>query len=50
MHNGFMGGPFISLTTYDENRNRLVTVDGYCYVPQLKKEIFKRDGVNRLFN
>ena len=43
MHNGYMGGPFISLTTYDENRNRLVTVEGYCYAPQLKKRDFLKE-------
>ncbi len=33
----FMGGPFISLTTVDEKRNRVVTVEGYVYFPNNKK-------------
>jgi len=43
MHNGFMGGPFISVTTFDETRNRIVTVEGYCYAPQLKKRDFLKE-------
>jgi len=33
----FMGGPFISLTTVDEKRNRVVTAEGYVYFPNNKK-------------
>jgi len=37
--NGYMGGPFISHSVYDEARNRIVTVEGYVYYPNQKKRI-----------
>jgi hypothetical protein len=37
VENGFMGGPFISHTTLDEERNRVVTVEGFVFAPQEKK-------------
>lgn len=40
--NDFMGGPFVSYTTVDEKRNRVVTVDGYVYAPKDKKRNFTR--------
>ncbi|MBL4704145.1 MAG: DUF4837 family protein [Flavobacteriales bacterium] len=40
MHNGFMGGPFVSITTFDKANGRIVTVEGYCYAPLLKKRDF----------
>lgn len=33
----FMGGPFISWTYVDEQRNRLVTAFGYVYAPKINK-------------
>ncbi len=30
---GFMGGPFVSFTTLDKKRNRVVTVEGFVYAP-----------------
>lgn len=39
LENGFMGGPFISHSVYDEKRGRIVTVDGYIYYPNQKKRI-----------
>ncbi|TFH28127.1 MAG: DUF4837 family protein [Bacteroidia bacterium] len=39
LENGFMGGPFISHSVYDAQRNRIVTVDGYVYHPNQKKRI-----------
>ncbi len=30
----FMGGPFISFSTVDEERNRIITVEGYVYSPK----------------
>jgi hypothetical protein len=39
LENGFMGGPFISHSVYDERRNRIVTVDGYLYHPNQKKRV-----------
>jgi hypothetical protein len=37
LENGFMGGPFLSHSVYDEKRGRIVTVDGYIYHPNQKK-------------
>jgi len=39
LENGFMGGPFISHSVYDETRGRIVTVDGYIYHPNQKKRV-----------
>ncbi len=42
MHGAKMGGPFISLTTVDEQRGRIVTVEGFAYAPQFdKRELIK---------
>ncbi len=35
--NGFMGGPFITLMTYDEKNNRAVMLDGFVYAPNDNK-------------
>lgn len=40
--NGFMGGPFVSLTKVDEANNRIVTVEGYIYAPHDKKREYIR--------
>jgi hypothetical protein len=37
LENDFMGGPFISHTTLDEERNRVITVEGFVYAPGVKK-------------
>lgn len=37
VQNAFMGGPFISITTLDENRNRVITMEGYVYAPRKDK-------------
>jgi hypothetical protein len=37
-----MGGPFISLTTVDEERNRVITVEGYVYAPRFNKRNYLR--------
>lgn len=43
LENGFMGGPFVSLTTVDKARGRVVTVDGYVYAPgQKKRELMRQ--------
>jgi hypothetical protein len=43
MENGqVMGGPFISLSTVDTIRNRVVTVDGYVFAPNSEKRIYVR--------
>jgi hypothetical protein len=33
----FMGGPFVSFTTVDKKRNRIITADGYVYGGDKKK-------------
>jgi len=43
MHNAFMGGPFISLTTYDEKKQRIVVVEGYVYAPHFRKMEYLRE-------
>ncbi|MFC2086850.1 DUF4837 family protein [Bacteroidota bacterium] len=40
--NDFMGGPFVSFTTLDEKRNRVVTVEGYVYAPKYEKRNYIR--------
>jgi len=37
-----MGGPFISLTTINQNRNLVITVEGYVYAPRFKKRNYLR--------
>jgi hypothetical protein len=33
LEKGAMGGPFVSISTVDEKRNQVVTVEGYVYAP-----------------
>ncbi len=37
LHNGFMGGPFISHSIVDKKRNKVVVADAYVYYPNNKK-------------
>ncbi len=37
LHNGFMGGPFISHSIIDKKRNKVVVADAYVYYPNNKK-------------
>ncbi|MBU1717990.1 MAG: DUF4837 family protein [Bacteroidetes bacterium] len=39
----FLGGPFISITTYDPTRNRLFTIEGSLYVPDYDKRVYIRE-------
>ena len=43
LEKAFMGGPFISLTTLDKKRNRIVTADGFVYAPSLNKRNYIRE-------
>ena len=43
MENGFMGGPFVSVTTLDKKRNRVVTVEGYVFAPKFKKREYVKE-------
>ncbi len=39
---GSMGGPFVSLTTVDEKRNRVVTAEGFVFAPgEEKRELLR---------
>ena len=37
VYGDFMGGPFVSYTTVDTKTNRVITLDGYVYAPDLNK-------------
>lgn len=39
LEGGYMGGPFVSHSVYDQERGRIVTVEGYVYFPNQKKRI-----------
>lgn len=41
--NDFYGGPFLSMTTYDAKRKRIVTVEGYVHAPNFHKREFLRE-------
>ena len=49
LHNGFMGGPFVSLSTVDELRKRVVTVEGFVYAPSEEKRELLRQVESILF-
>ncbi|MCK4662189.1 MAG: DUF4837 family protein [Bacteroidales bacterium] len=38
----YMGGPFVSFSTVDEKRNRIITVEGYVYAPMFDKRNYIR--------
>ena len=38
-----MGGPFYSLTLFDERSGDLVTVEGYAYAPYFDKREYMRE-------
>jgi hypothetical protein len=39
----FMGGPYVSISTVDTVRNRLVTAEAFVYAPQFDKREFVRE-------
>jgi hypothetical protein len=43
MENAIMGGPFVSLTTYDEARGLIVTVEGFVFAPKFDKREYMRE-------
>ena len=49
LQNGFMGGPFVSLSTIDELRQRVVTVEGFVFAPSKKKRELLRQVESILF-
>jgi hypothetical protein len=50
MENALMGGPFMSVTTYDEKRNRIITVDGYVFAPYFRKMEYMREVEAMLYS
>ena len=43
VHGAFMGGPFVSLTTLDPIRGRVLTLEGYIYAPKYdKRELLRQ--------
>jgi hypothetical protein len=49
LENGFMGGPFVSITTVDKSRGRVVTVEGFVYGPGEKKRELMRQMESILY-
>jgi hypothetical protein len=43
VENDFMGGPFISLSTYDEVNNRIITIEGEVFAPKFDKREYLRE-------
>lgn len=41
--NDFRGGPFVSLTIHDPERNRIIVVDGMVHAPQFTKREYLRE-------
>jgi hypothetical protein len=42
LEHGFMGGPFVNVSTIDTKRNRIVTVEGWVYAPNQNKRNWLR--------
>lgn len=42
LEKGFMGGPFVSVSTVDQKRNRIVTVEGFVFAPKFQKRTYLR--------
>jgi hypothetical protein len=42
LENAFMGGPFVSFTTIDDQRKRIITVEGFVFAPRKEKRNFLR--------
>jgi len=50
MKNDFMGGPFISLSTYDEANQRIITIEGDIFAPKFGKREYLRELESILFS
>lgn len=50
VENDYMGGPFVSVTTLDEKRNRIITAEGYVYGPKFKKREYVRQLETIIYN
>ncbi len=49
LENGFMGGPFVSISTVDKTKGRVVTVEGFVYGPGEKKRELMRQVESILY-
>jgi hypothetical protein len=49
LENGSMGGPFVSISTVDELRNRVITVEGFVFAAGLEKREFLRQVESILY-
>lgn len=49
LQNGYMGGPFISFSTVDKSRDRVITIEGYVYAPGEKKRELLRQVESILY-
>lgn len=49
LENGAMGGPFVSISTVDELRNRVITVEGFVFAAGLEKREFLRQVESILY-
>ncbi|HHJ10325.1 MAG TPA: DUF4837 family protein [Bacteroidetes bacterium] len=49
LENGFMGGPFVSISTVDKYHGRVITVEGYVYAPGDKKRELLRQVESILY-
>lgn len=43
MHKAIMGGPFVSLTIYDDKNKRIVCLEGYVFAPHFRKMPYIRE-------
>lgn len=43
MQNSLMGGPFISVSQVDKEKNRVITVEGYIFAPKFQKQPYLRE-------
>ena len=43
MQGDFMGGPYINYTLVDEQRNRVICLDGYVFAPKFDKREYLRE-------
>ena len=50
VHNDYMGGAFVSITTLDQKNNRVITIDGYVYAPEEAKRNYVRQVEAILFS
>lgn len=50
MENDFMGGPFVSLATYDERKQKILVVEGHVFAPKFDKKEYLREMEALLFS